>query len=188
MKCMYYLAPSLVSTHKISEDLHDVGIDNWLLHVVSKDEAGLKKEKIHSSNWLETTDLLRDGFIGANFGFIAGAIAAGSLMLFEPFGPNVPHIVFLFLVVVATLFGAWVGGLTGMDSENRKLRRFHEDIEAGKYLVLIYARKGKGVKIKQMMSERHPEARHVATDRHFVNPFGRVERRRRQDQPENAFE
>jgi len=188
MKCMYYVAPSLISTQQISEDLHDVGIEDWLLHVVSKDEAGLKKEKIHSSNWLETTDLLRDGFIGANFGFIAGVIAAGSLMIFEPFGPNVPKVVFFFIVVVATLFGAWVGGLTGMDSENRKLRRFHEDIEAGKYLILIYARKGLGVKIEEMMRERHPEARHVATDKHFVNPFSRVERRRRRSQPENAFE
>ena len=43
MKCMYYLAPSLVSTHQISDDLHDVGIDDWHVHVVSKDEAGLKK-------------------------------------------------------------------------------------------------------------------------------------------------
>lgn len=188
MKCMYYLAPSLVSTHQISDDLRTAGIEDWLLHVVSKDEEGLKKEKIHSSNWLETTDLLRDGFIGANFGFIAGALAAGALMLFEPFGPDVPGIVFFFLVVVATLFGAWVGGLTGMDSENRKLRRFHDDIEAGKYLVLIYARKGQGEKIKKMMNENHPEARHVATDRHFVNPFGRVERRRRKTQQENAFE
>jgi len=188
MKCMYYLAPSLISTQKISEDLGDVGIDDWLLHVVSKDEAGLKKEKIHSSNWLETTDLLRDGFIGANFGFIAGAIAAGGLILIEPFGPGVPKIAIVFLVVVATLFGAWVGGLIGMDSENRKLRRFHDDIESGKYLVLIYAREGLGEKIKAMMSERHPEARHVATDRHFINPFSRVERRRRRNQPENAFE
>jgi len=188
MKCIYYLAPSLVSTQKISDDLRDVGIDDWLLHVVSKDEAGLKKEKLHSSNWLETTDLLRDGFIGANLGFIVGVLAAGSLMMFEPFGPDVPGIAFFFLVMVATLFGAWVGGLTGMDSENRKLRRFHEDIEAGQYLVLIYARKGLGAKIKEMMSERHPEARHVATDNHFINPFSQVERSRRRDQQEKAFE
>jgi len=179
MKCMYYLAPSLVSTNQISKDLHEVGIDDWLLHVISSDEAGLKKEKIQSSNWLETTDLLRVGFIGANLGFISGAIAVGLLMMFEPFGPDLPGIVFFFLMVVATLFGAWVGGLIGMDSENRKLRRFHDDIEAGKYLVLIYAPKGKGEAIKEMMRERHKEARHVATDQHFVNPFSRVERRRR---------
>ena len=181
MKCMYYLAPNLVSTHQVSDDLHDVGIDDWHVHVISKDEAGLKNEKIHSSNWLETTDLLRDGFIGANFGFVIGVLIAGSLLLFQPFGPNVPNISYIFMVAVATGFGAWVGGLTGMDTENQKLRRFHTAIEEGKYLVLIYARKGMGEKIKQMMRERHPEARHAATDRHFINPFGRVRRKRQAD-------
>ena len=72
MKCLYYLAPSLVSAHQISDDLRDVGIDEWHVHVISQDEAGLKNERLHSSNWLETKDLLREGFIGANIGFIAG--------------------------------------------------------------------------------------------------------------------
>ncbi len=188
MKCMYYLAPSLVSTHQISDDLHDVGIEDWHVHVISKDEAGLKKEKLHSSNWLETKDLLRNGFIGANIGFIAGVLAAGGMMLFKPFGPNVPVIAYFFLVAVATLFGAWVGGLTGMDSENQKLKRFHDDIEAGKYLILIYARKGMGEQVKQMMRDRHPESRHAATDVHFINPFARVERRRRRKQSDQVPE
>lgn len=182
MKCMYYLAPSLVSTHQISDDLRDVGIDEWHVHVISKDEAGLRKEKLHSSNWLETRDLLRYGFIGANFGLIAGVIAAGAMILFEPFGPNVPVIAYFFLVLVATLFGAWVGGLVGLDSENQKLKRFHDDIESGKYLVLIYARKGMGERVKEMMRERHPESRHVGTDRHLFNPFAGVERRRRESE------
>lgn len=188
MKCMYYLAPNLVSTHQISDDLHNVGVDDWFLHIISKDEEGLKRDKLHSSNWLETTDLIRDGFIGANFGFIVGALLAFLLIYFQPFGPNVPSVAALFLVIVATLFGAWLGGLTGIDSENRKLRRFHDEIESGKYLLLIYARKGQGEKVKAMMSDRHPEARHVATDRHFINPFSRVERKRRAGQSEQAYE
>ena len=57
---MYYLAPSLVSTHQISDDLHAAGVEDWLVHVISRDEAGLKRDKLNSSNWLETTDLLRD--------------------------------------------------------------------------------------------------------------------------------
>ena len=77
MKCMYYLAPSLVSTRQISDDLQRSGIDDWHVHVISKDETGLKKDKIHSSNWLETKDLLRNGFIGANIGFIVGVLGAG---------------------------------------------------------------------------------------------------------------
>ena len=43
MKCLYYLAPTLVSAHHISDDLHDAGIDDWFFHIMCKDEAGLKK-------------------------------------------------------------------------------------------------------------------------------------------------
>jgi hypothetical protein len=179
MKCLYYLAPTLHDTHQISDDLHDAGVNDWFMHVVSKDEAGLKKEKLHSSNYLETLDLLRDGFIGANIGFIVGVIGSALMMYLQPFGPNVPFFVYIILVAVATLFGAWEGGLFGVDSENQKLKRWHDQIEAGKYLILIYAHKGMGESIKTMMLAKHPEARHVATDRHFINPFAVVRRKRR---------
>jgi len=188
MKCMYYLAPSLLSTHQISDDLKDLGIADWFVHVISKDEAGLKKEHLHSANWLETHDLLRDGFIGANLGFIVGVIAAGAVMLLQPFGPETPGVVYFFLVAVATLFGAWVGGLTGIDSENRKIRRYHDDIEAGKYLLLIYSPKGQGENVKAMMNDKHPEASHVATDSHFINPFSRLRRKKRARQVDQAYE
>ena len=188
MKCMYYLAPSLFSTHQISDDLIDLGIADWFVHVISKDEAGLKKEHLHSANWLETHDLLRDGFIGANLGFMAGVAGAGAVMFLQPFGPETPGVVYFFLVVVATLFGAWVGGLIGIDSENRKLNRFHDDIEAGKYLLLIYVPKGHGEDVKAMMNNKHPEARHVATDRHFINPFSRVLRKKRAGQADQAYD
>ena len=178
MKCLYYLAPTLNETHRISDDLHEAGVNDWFLHVVSKDEAGLKTEQLHSSNYLETLDLIRDGFIGANLGFIAGVIGAGLLMFFQPFGPNVPLYVYLILVAVATLFGAWEGGLFGVATENQKIKRFHDEIESGNYLLLIYARTEQDVAVQTMMSLKHPHARHVATDRHFINPFAVVRRKR----------
>ena len=182
MKCIYYLAPTLHDTHRISDDLHDAGVNDWFLHIVSKDEAGLKREKLHSSNYLETLDLVRDGFIGANVGFIAGVIGAGLLMYFQPFGPNVPSFVYLILVLLATLFGAWEGGLFGIDTENQKLVRFRDEVDAGQYLILIYTRKGQGEAVKAMMAKKHPEARHVATDQHFINPFAVVRRKRNPSQ------
>ena len=83
---MYYLAPNLVSTRRIADDLQQVRVDDWFMHIISKDEAGLKRGKLHSSNWLETTDLLRNGFLGVNFGLIFGAILAGLLIFLQPFG------------------------------------------------------------------------------------------------------
>lgn len=179
MKCLYYLAPTIVSAKQISDDLRDAGINDWFFHIISKDEAGLKNEKLHSSNYFETLDLIRDGVIGANIGFIIGVIAAALLMAFEPFGPDRPMIIYILFAAFVTLFGAWVGGLTGIDSENSKLRRFHDDIEAGKYLILIYARKAHEETVRNMMKEKHKEARLVGVDRHFINPFSRVRRRRR---------
>lgn len=174
MKCIYYLSPSLKSTHEISDDLHSIGVDDWFLHVVSKDESGLSKERLHSSNYLETLDVIRDGLIGAAAGFSAGVLFALLSMAVEPFGPNVPLLGYVAMVFVLSCFGAWVGGLVGIASENKKLANFHEEIESGKYLILIYAKKEQEQKIMQMMSAKHSEAQLAAVDAHFLNPFAQL--------------
>ena len=178
MKCLYYVAPELESTSRVSADLHEVGIDDFFVHVIAKDESGLKKRQIHSSNYLETRDFLREGFIGAAIGLFAGVVGC---ILLDNFGPfrNIPWFVYVALCAVATLFGAWEGGLIGVEKENKKLERFHDDIEAGKYIILIYARKDQESVVRHMMSRRHPEAEFAGVDSHFVKPFTAVRRRRR---------
>lgn len=176
MKCLYYLAPTLDSTHVISDDLHEAGVKDFFVHVVSRDEAGLQQQHIHSSNYLETLDVVRDGIIGGVLGFVAGLIGVGLLDYFDPIGVEIPAFVYYALVGVATLFGAWEGGLIGVGIENRKLAKFHDDIEAGKFLILIYALKEQEDRINKMMRERHPESELVAVDRHFINPFSTLKR------------
>jgi hypothetical protein len=43
-----------------------------------------------------------------------------------------------------------------------------------------------GKRVEAMMSERHPEARLAAIDRHFINPFARVKRERRNREAQQA--
>jgi hypothetical protein len=178
MKCLYYVAPELESTSKVFDDLHDVGIDDFYVHVIAKDESGLKKREIHTSNYLETLDVVRNGFLGAALGFFVGVIGCVMLDSLGPF-EKIPWFVFVALCFVATLFGAWEGGLIGVEKENRKLARFHDDIEAGKFLILIYARKEQEAAVRHMMKTRHPEAEFAGMDRQFVNPFSAVQRRKR---------
>lgn len=177
MQCLYYLAPTLDSTQRISDDLHAAGVSDFFLHVISRNESGLKTQHIHSSNYLETLDIIRDGFIGAAVGLLVGLAGVGMLMYFEPFGPGVPDIVYVIVAGVATLFGAWEGGLFGIATENRKLAKFHHDLDAGRYLILIYARRAQAPAVRTMMRSRHPEAELVAVDRHFINPFSAVRKR-----------
>ncbi len=176
MKCLYYLAPTLESTRAVSDDLHVVGVRDWYIHVVSNDEAGLRKERIHSSNYIETMDFVRTGLLGAYIGFIVGMFGVFLIMATQTFGPNIPVFAYLAVMLIATLFGAWAGGLYGLGVENKKLSQFHEDIQNGKYLILIYSKRGSGETIKAMMREKHRESEYVATDKHFINPFGDVSR------------
>ena len=187
MKCLYYVAPTLDSAHHISDDLHALGVRDSFLHVIAMDEAGLKQWNIHSGNYLETLDLVRDGFIGSAIGFFAGLIGVGLLKSFQPFGPAVPGIAYFATVAVATLFGAWEGGLAGIASENKKLAEFHDDIQAGRCLILIYARQDLEAAVRQMLRARHPEAEFAAIDRHFINPFSAVQRRAESPGPEAGF-
>ncbi len=174
MKCIYYISPTLKSTQEISDDLHAIGVDDWFLHIVSKDEGGLARTRLHSSNYLETLDLVRDGLIGAGMGFAAGLLLAGVSMSAELFGPDVPLLAYAAMIFVLSCFGAWVGGLVGVASENKKISAFHEEIEAGKYVILIYAKKDQEERIKQMMATRHPEGQLAAVDSSFLNPFAEL--------------
>ena len=174
MKCLYYLSPTLANTQRISDDLHAAGVKDFYIHVVSRDESGLSQHRIHSSNYLETLDVIRVGFIGAFLGFVAGLIGIELLRYFEPFGPGVPNMVYGFVVAVATMFGAWEGGLIGVATENKKLERFHDDLEAGRFLILIYANRQTEAAVRSMMADKHREAEFVAVDRYFLNPFSRI--------------
>ncbi len=176
MKCLYYLAPTLDSTHGISDDLHEVGVKDFFVHVISRDEAGLKQQHIHSSNYLETLDVVRDGLIGGLAGLVVGLLGVWAIDYFDPFGIEVPTLVYVALVGVATLFGTWEGGLIGIGNENRKLAKFHDDIAAGKFLILIYALKVREAAVRKMMRERHPEAELAAVDSHYINPFSSIKR------------
>lgn len=172
MKCVYYLSPTLKSTQQISQDLHGIGINDWFVHIVSKNESELSKEKLHSSNYIETLDVIRIGLIGAASGFTAGIAAAALTMILEPFGPDMHWFGYIAIVFVLSCFGAWIGGLVGIASENKKLANFSTDVQAGKFLILIYAKKRQEEKVREMMTTKHAEAEFVAADAGFLNPFG----------------
>ena len=171
MKCIYYLAPTLDSTHTISDDLHAVGVKDWYIHVVSKDEAGLQKEKIHSSNYLETSDALGGALTGAIIGLLFGVLAALVLMV-APL--NLSGFAYAIVVLAPAAFGLWEGALLRAKYDSGKIAAFHDDIEAGKYLFLIYTPESKGDAVRKMMQEKHPESEPVAEDEHFVDPLRAV--------------
>jgi hypothetical protein len=172
---MYYLASTLGSTQNIADELHRAGVQDWFVHIVSKDESGINKQHLHSSNYLETLDLVRDGAIGGVLGFLIGVFAAGLIAYLQPLGGAIPSIIYFIIIGLTTLFGLWEGGLAGIASKNRKLAEFDQDIANGKYLILIYTTKKNESRIQYIMTHKFPDVKLAAKDSHFLNPFSTLE-------------
>ncbi|MEN8261028.1 MAG: hypothetical protein ABFS02_10655 [Pseudomonadota bacterium] len=172
MKRMYYLTPNLDSTEQISKDLHEEGITDWNFHVHSKDEAGLYKRHIHSANYIHKLDIVRYGERGAVLGFLISLGAVAYVMTAQPFGPDGGGaLAYVAICGFLTLFGAWVGGLAGLTHENQKIAMFHDEVERGKYLLLIDVRTDEEEKVKTLMMRKHPEAELKRIGSTFINPF-----------------
>jgi hypothetical protein len=98
------------------------------------------------------------------------------LEVIKPFGPEMPSSVYPILIIFMTLLGSWEGGLAGIASENKKIALFHHEIEAGNYLILIYARKISEELINKVMGTQHPYAKLMAVDASFYNPLAGLKR------------
>ncbi len=171
MKRMYYLTGSLDSTEEISNDIHRAGITDWNFHVISKDEAGLYRRHIHGANLFHKHDVIRNAEHGALVSLVLATFATIYTIAVEPFGPDTTGFIYVAIFGFITLFGAWLGGLTGLARENQSIAQFHGDIDAGQYLILIDVRAGQESAIKELMAGRHPEARLARVGSSIVNPF-----------------
>jgi len=152
MKRIYYLTDTIDSTEQISKDLHSAGISDWNFHVLSKDEAGLYKRHIHSASYFQRLDIIRNAERGAMLGLLCGIYGMIYINTSQPFGPDPSFMAYVTVVGVLTLFGAWTGGLAGLGLENQKISRYHDDLEAGKYLVMIDVKAGEEDRIHDVMS------------------------------------
>jgi hypothetical protein len=137
MKRLYYLTHDIDVADSVSTLLHENGISDWNFHVLSKDEAGIKKHHLKSATPIHELDILRSG----ERGLIYGAVMAVVLIFlvgqytrwFDLFGAL--GVFGIGLITVG--FSTWVGGFVGMQTENYKIRRFHGAIEKGCYLLMV---------------------------------------------------
>lgn len=167
MKRLYYLTSNIDSAEQISDDMHSHGVTDWRFHVLSKDEAGLFSHHIHSANTFQRTDLIRYVERGLMCGCAVGLLFTIPLYYLQEFTFNT----WLATAGFCILFSSWCGGIGGISQENYKIQRFHKDIEAGKYLIMVDVPKTEEELIRKVMSIRHPEASLQGHTSTYTNPF-----------------
>jgi len=175
---LFYLVSSIDSAKGISDDLHEHGITNWRFHIFSKDEAGLYTHQLHSASIVDRTDLPRYVERGAIIGFILALAFLLPLALLNIL--DMPAAAWIALFIFVVVAGGWVAGFGGIQNENYRIKPFHDDIEAGKYLIMVDAPKNHLPKVKELVTKNHPEAVLQGQDSSFNNPFAGKRSRVRQ--------
>lgn len=183
MRRLYYVADYIDETQAVCQALSNEGIDHWQVHVLSKDEAGLYTHKVHSASPLQQLDIvhtaLRFAVIGAICGLLLGLMLyVAGVMSWINFSVA-PWTIGL-LALLGTLFGAWEGGMVGLSRENYKIERYHDEIEQGKYLLMIDVRDAQRPLVREMMNLEFEHVPYRGASSPFVNPLHKPRRLHRQ--------
>ncbi len=173
MRRLYYLAEDIETTKTVSETLQAEGIRNWNFHVLAKDEEGLYQHHIHQANTYQQLDVVRAGERWALLGGGVGLLF-GILFYFTEILPWAVDGLTIFLTtLVGSLFGAWQGAMVGLSRESYKIESFHDEIEAGRYLIMVDVQGENKTRVREIMSLGFPTVRFCGKDTITINPLKR---------------
>ena len=174
MQRLYYLADDIEVTERVSEALHREGISDWNFHVLAKDEAGLYTHHVHSATPYQQLDIVRTGqrwgLIGGAIGLLAGLVCRE----LQPFPWETTHVIVAMMMLIGGFFGAWQGGMIGLTRENYKIAPFHDDIEAGRYLLMVDVRRDDRPRVRELMNMQFPSVQRCGSSSTIINPFERA--------------
>lgn len=136
MKRYFYLSDDLDDLEVIEEQLEERGVSTPQIHVISKDEAGLDKHKLHQVHQWFQTDVVHTTLRGALIGVL---VAAAIIVVAYVAGlaAVIGWFPFIFLSIVLLGFCTWEAGFIGTQLPNRHYKRFNKALEDGQHLLMV---------------------------------------------------
>lgn len=133
MRRIYFLVPNLATTKKIVDELLLARIEEKHIHIIAKE--GVQLEKLPEANLLQKSDFIPAVEQGVAVGGATGLLA-GLVAIALPASAVIAGGVLLATTLTGAGLGAWIGGMVGMNVDNRQIKEFESAIESGELLVL----------------------------------------------------
>jgi hypothetical protein len=137
MKRHFYISDDLDDLDRIEVELEASGVHKPQIHVFSKDDTGVDShDHLHNMESVFKNDVVHGTINGAWIGL---AIAALVLIItsFNGWADSYTWMPFIFLSIVLLGFGAWVGGLYGIQEPHKDFRRFETQLRQGKHVFIV---------------------------------------------------
>lgn len=171
MRRLYYVADDLRTCELVAHALEEEGVRPGHFHVLSKDAAGLVRHHVQAATPWQQHDVVRTserwGLAGLAAGLLFGLLAYLTQLVSWPVsGFDVGLI-----ALVGGLFGAWRGALAGRSREHYKVAPFHDDLEAGRHLVMVDVDVHTKPLVRERMNLSFPQVTFCGRDTTLVTPF-----------------
>ena len=171
MKRLYYFTKSLTSVQGITRDLQQVGIGENRMHVMGTDTMAIAQAHVHGTTTWEETDIMHSGFMGALIGMGVGLLAGFLIAGADPWGMQLESGAIIGATLFGTCFGAGLGGLRGVSSQNHHLTPYLDRVEQGDYLMMVDADDDQQAgRVEKVMKNHRHEAEEAGREEHF-SPF-----------------
>ena len=167
MRRIYYLLDNIRDVDSVSGKLHDNGIADWQFHVLAKNEEGLYQHQLRCANIFQKRDAVHSGERGA---LIGGATGLYLALFTYPWTTTTPVLLISIIILLSTA-GVMIGSVLGNRYENYKITRFHDELECGKFLVMLDVKKDQYALAMSLMQHEFPSLKIQGKDSTFTNPF-----------------
>ncbi len=136
MKRHYFISQDLDDLAAMERDLHAAGITPPQIHVLSNDDASVTLKQLHQVEAVLRKDVVHGTELGAAVGI---ACAGAILLLFWISGlaDSYTWVPPIFLAIVVLGFCTWEGGLIGIQEPHVNFRRFQDELELGRHILLV---------------------------------------------------
>ncbi len=128
-----YSTSSLPAAQTAIRDIRDAGIEDDDISLIARSDIELERVPEHQKE--APTDFKHAALRGAGLGGATGLLAGLAAVVFPPLGLTIAGVALTTLGGAAV--GTWASALVGASLPDPIRRRFEEEIEAGRILIVI---------------------------------------------------
>ena len=164
MKRHFYVSEDLDDLERIEEELETSGVHRPQIHVFSRDDTAVEThDHLHNIESVFKKDVVHGTLVGTWIG-LSLAVLVLIATYFGGWPETYSWTPFVFLAIVLLGFGAWSGGLYGIQVPHRDFKRFEQQLRAGNHVFIVDVDPEQEASLERVVN-RHPGLQLAGTGR-----------------------